>query len=54
MLRAVQEFEGDMRAGRADISTRAARYIKFATVVGAMALVAALAALPEPEHSHGG
>lgn len=44
------EFEGEMRADRRDISTRAARYIKFGAVLVAVGLVAAAAALPEPHH----
>ncbi len=39
-----------MRADRRDMSTRAARYIKFGAVLAAVGLVAAAAALPEPDH----
>ncbi|EFJ49683.1 hypothetical protein VOLCADRAFT_89649 [Volvox carteri f. nagariensis] len=46
----MEEFEGEMRADRRDISTRAARYIKFFAVLAAVALVAASGLLPEPDH----
>ncbi|GIL75431.1 hypothetical protein Vretimale_8064 [Volvox reticuliferus] len=46
----MEEFEGEMRAGRDDISTRAARYIKFFAVLLAVALVAVSGLLPEPDH----
>ncbi len=46
----MEEFEGEMRADRRDISTRAARYMKFAAVLAAVALVAGSGLLPEPDH----
>ncbi|GIL51325.1 hypothetical protein Vafri_7338 [Volvox africanus] len=46
----MEEFEGEMRADRRDISTRAARYIKFSAVLLAVALVAASGLLPDPDH----
>ncbi|GFR47458.1 hypothetical protein Agub_g9184 [Astrephomene gubernaculifera] len=48
----MEEFEGEMRADRRDISTAAARYIKFGAVLAAVALVAASGLLPEPEGHH--
>ncbi|KXZ49333.1 hypothetical protein GPECTOR_22g927 [Gonium pectorale] len=46
----MEEFEGEMRADRRDISTRAARYLKFGAVLAAVGLVAASGLLPEPDH----
>lgn len=47
-----EEFEGDVRAGRRDISPRMARHIKFFAVLVAVGFTAAMAVLLP--HSHGG
>eukprot|EP00198_Chlamydomonas_reinhardtii_P004193 XP_001693529.1 ZIP family transporter [Chlamydomonas reinhardtii] len=46
----MEEFEGEMRADRRDISTHTARYAKFGAVLVAVAAVAASGLLPEHHH----
>jgi len=46
-----EEFEGDMRSGRTDISQVFARWAKFACLALGVAMIAALAALPDA-HDH--
>ncbi len=46
----MEEFEGEMRADRRDISTHTARYVKFGAVLLAVAAVAASGLLPEHHH----
>lgn len=45
-----QEFEGEMRADRRDISTRTARYVKFSAVLAAVAVVATITLVPDDAH----
>jgi zinc transporter ZupT len=47
-----EEFEGDMRSGRTDISQAFARWVKFACLLAGVAMIAGLAALPDA-HDHG-
>ena len=47
-----EEFEGDMRSGRADISQAFARWAKFGCLLAGVAMIALLAALPDA-HGHG-
>jgi solute carrier family 39 (zinc transporter), member 1/2/3 len=48
-----EEFEGDPRAGRVDISATAARWAKFAALLAGVGAIAALSMLPDV-HDHGG
>lgn len=48
-----EEFEGDMRSGRTDISQVTARYIKFAMLLLGVGAIAVLSLGPH-EHTHGG
>jgi hypothetical protein len=47
-----EEFEGDVREGRTDLSARAARFSKFGCLLAGVAMIAACGLLPDP-HDHG-
>ncbi|KAI8462728.1 MAG: ZIP zinc transporter-domain-containing protein [Monoraphidium minutum] len=48
-----EEFEGDMRSGRTDISQVFARWVKFFCLLLGVAMIAALSALPDAhDHAH--
>lgn len=48
-----EEFEGDMRRGRYDISQTTARYVKFGAVALAVGCIALMSLIPHA-HEHGG
>jgi hypothetical protein len=47
-----EEFEGDMRSGRTDITQQTARYVKFVACLAGVAAIACAALIPD-EHAHG-
>jgi hypothetical protein len=50
-----EEFEGDMRSGREDISQAFARWVKFFWLLLGVAMIAGMAALPDAhDHVHHG
>jgi hypothetical protein len=52
-----EEFEGDMRSGRTDISQAFARWVKFCCLLLGVGMIALMAALPDAHdhgHVHGG
>ncbi|GBF94825.1 zinc permease [Raphidocelis subcapitata] len=49
-----EEFEGDMRSGRTDISQAFARWVKFLCLLLGVGMIALMAALPDAhDHAHG-